>query len=112
MSTYLDAVLNQHMVPLVNDTPEKVIAWLGDVTCHSSWQVAVGRDNSLVSVEAYIAAHKERVEAKRTEKHAKITEIVTRAMAAQAKATYHSDTLGELDIVAKNAADEIINLFN
>jgi hypothetical protein len=110
---YLDAVLDMETrYCLANGSPEHIVKWLEGHSPQATWRVYRGITKVGHPVESYLAAYYEGLESKRTERHAKITEIVTRAMAAQAKATYHSDSVGELDIVAKNAADEIVKLFD
>ncbi|AWN05942.1 hypothetical protein SEA_CRICKO_79 [Streptomyces phage CricKo] len=109
---YLDAVLTIQMDCVFNGTPEETVKWLETNECQKTWQVYRGETKCAYSVPAYLSYHYEQRAAKKLEKQAKITEIVTRAMAAQAKATYHTDSMGELDIVAKNAADEIVKLFD
>jgi hypothetical protein len=111
MSTYLDAVLNNHMDVLFNGTPEETVKWLEEViTPDQSWLVHMGRTMQSVSVVAYLTAAKERKEAALKEKRKKVMDLVARAMVKQDVATYRGDTSG-METVGIETTDEIMKIF-
>lgn len=55
MTTYFDAVLDERMQPLVNGTPEEVLAWLESrPQFEDQVQVCIGKTMQLVTVEEYL----------------------------------------------------------
>jgi hypothetical protein len=110
-SFYFDTVHGADKSPLFSGTPEQTVEWLNRKAMSPGWTVCRGRDMEHVSVDAYLAADRERRRAKTTEKQAMVEEIVLQAVSAQAKATYHSDDDGGMTILAQQAAEKIVRLF-
>lgn len=58
MTTYFDAVLDDDMKPLVNGTPEEVLAWLEErinlMPLQEQVRVCIGRTMQMVTVEEYL----------------------------------------------------------
>jgi hypothetical protein len=55
---YFDAVIDSEMTPVFNGTPQEVRAWLDTAPDTLKYNVCIGADLRIVSVEEYLKGNK------------------------------------------------------